>query len=332
MKKYYEELSILRGVAILLVLLGHSIILFPINLKNVTWCSYLYQYIYFFHMPLFFIIAGFCYSKKNNYKDYFISKFKRILIPYLVFSILDLVPRHLLPQLINGNKSIYDDIKSIIFNGGQYWFLYVLFILFILFPIIEKVLDNKIYSSFIILFLIIISSFDVSKLFSLNQVFNYLFYFIIGNLFKRIYADKYKNIMSKWNISLLTIITFIAIGLLPKNHVTDIIKAISGSVMAYSIVVFIKNKTINSTLRNFGDFSLQLYLLNGFMLVPARVIVVNLLHIKNPLFIIALIFISNALVGILLSKYIINKFTITKYLCGITIKNTQKSSLTPQSI
>ena len=61
-KKRIPEIDYIRGFAIFLVVLGHSIIVFPINLHQTTWCMYLYDLIYSFHMPLFFAISGYCYS------------------------------------------------------------------------------------------------------------------------------------------------------------------------------------------------------------------------------------------------------------------------------
>lgn len=57
--KYYIEIDALKGFAIFLVILGHAIIVFPINLENIYWCYTLKKFIYMFHMLLFFIISGF---------------------------------------------------------------------------------------------------------------------------------------------------------------------------------------------------------------------------------------------------------------------------------
>ena len=46
MKKYFEEVDVLKGIAILLVLLGHSFILYPINLLNYSWCNTIFEYIH----------------------------------------------------------------------------------------------------------------------------------------------------------------------------------------------------------------------------------------------------------------------------------------------
>lgn len=61
-KKRYLEIDSLKGFAIFLVILGHGIIVFPINLHELYfWCLILYNFIYSFHMPLFFFYLVFVF-------------------------------------------------------------------------------------------------------------------------------------------------------------------------------------------------------------------------------------------------------------------------------
>lgn len=74
-RKHYIEVDSLKGFAIFLVILGHSIIVFPIDLHKIyPWCEMLYNVIYLFHMPLFFFISGFCFSYHHDYKKLFIKR------------------------------------------------------------------------------------------------------------------------------------------------------------------------------------------------------------------------------------------------------------------
>lgn len=57
MKKYYEEIDILKGIAIMLVIIGHAIILFPINLHEVNWCNSIFEFVSISHLALFFIVS-----------------------------------------------------------------------------------------------------------------------------------------------------------------------------------------------------------------------------------------------------------------------------------
>ena len=75
-----------RGIAILLVVLGH---IFPVEHK-------VNQIIYSFHVPIFFIISGMLLSINYDkwicmsFKDIAIKKIKEYMYPYLIFSIISI--------------------------------------------------------------------------------------------------------------------------------------------------------------------------------------------------------------------------------------------------
>lgn len=320
MGKYYDEINRLKGVAILLVLLGHSVIFTPVNLMEVNWCKTMYNYIYIFHMPLFFIISGFLYKYKDNYKIYILSKVKRLLIPYVIFNIANLLLRHSFPQFINRNNTLGRDIYDILLSGGEYWFLYTLFMIFLIFPIIEKKIDSKINCIIILIILVILRSLDLTYIFRVDELVKNIFYFILGYKIKNIYNLKYKKIIKNKYFILCSTIIFITIGIIPKNIITLIVGALSGCILAYNIVMILPYNNINKFLSYCGTYSLQLYLLNGFILVPARIIIVKILSISNPIIIVSSIFIINIVVGLIVIKYIINKSKVLSYMCGINVK------------
>ena len=72
-KKYYNEITIAKGIGILLVVLGHA--LKQTGVSNVPGNA-LISIIYSFHMPLFFVLSGFVsvkilqYSKMTEYINY----------------------------------------------------------------------------------------------------------------------------------------------------------------------------------------------------------------------------------------------------------------------
>lgn len=69
-----KSIDIAKGIAILLVVVGHS--------HCVTGLAH--QIIYSFHMPLFFIFAGWFY-KERGILDSIKKDFRRLIVPYLVF-------------------------------------------------------------------------------------------------------------------------------------------------------------------------------------------------------------------------------------------------------
>ncbi len=89
----------IRALAIILVVLGHSIILYSSQwdlyetINQVPVLDNMKRIIDVIQMPLFFSISGFlfCYSKnkKINFFAFFKNKFFRLLIPYMDFGSLD---------------------------------------------------------------------------------------------------------------------------------------------------------------------------------------------------------------------------------------------------
>ncbi len=152
MENKFRKVSILKGLGIIAVVLGH--VGFPYS--NV---------IYMYHMALFFFISGYLYNENNekNIFKYIIKKIKSLYIPFILFELLFVFLRNILIDL-----HIYDDfhlskitsfgdcipiVKNIItfnFTGdsmlGAIWFIRALFyvtILYALFNIIYKKLDSK---------------------------------------------------------------------------------------------------------------------------------------------------------------------------------------------
>lgn len=136
-----QKVDILRGIAAVLMILGHSFIVYPVNIASVPWCAAIEHFIYTFHMELFFILAGYVYHC-IGYKNYIRKKIERIALPYFVFGIGAMLLRAYGGSAINGTESIGEGIIKLLFRGGGYWFLYVLFLIFAIYPLIEKVLVN----------------------------------------------------------------------------------------------------------------------------------------------------------------------------------------------
>ena len=81
----------------------------------------------------------------------------------------------------------------------------------------------------------------------------------------------------------------------------------------YGSVLLIKGerngiiKYIISFLNRCSQYSLQIYLFNGFLLVPIRVLTCNVLHVMNPLVIVIAIVASNILISLLACEVIKNQ-------------------------
>ena len=91
-----DYITFLQSFAVALVIIGHC---FPkTNVEDIypNYASVLCSLVSSFHMPLFFVIGGFLlmnsFSKKSksveHFKGFFISKLKRLIIPYFAIGTL----------------------------------------------------------------------------------------------------------------------------------------------------------------------------------------------------------------------------------------------------
>lgn len=135
-KKRIEYLDTAKGILIILMVFGHVFVGGPV-----------FQYIYSFHMPAFFIISGillnFSSILKKTIYDAFKSKICTLIIPLLFFEIIGVftdIARFGITLNVFGyatNTLILD------FNNGPSWFLWALFVDEMLFIIIYKYIKIK---------------------------------------------------------------------------------------------------------------------------------------------------------------------------------------------
>ena len=191
MKQKIAEFSFLHVFATLLVVLGHSF--YQTNSLIVDW---MYQ----FHVPLFFFVSGYLFNVSVNGKPLqphiFLSrKAVRLLLPYFALSTLLFVPKVLLSQFmvrpIQASWSEY--VLMLIYPyrnvNGSYWFLSTLFLLFV-FAVIAlfflKRLQHITSLAVTTLLLTLLALANISLPFSHDTLFNvvgvihYAFYFALG--------------------------------------------------------------------------------------------------------------------------------------------------------
>lgn len=71
-------LDIAKGITIILMVIGHTSI--PDSFS---------RFIYAFHMPLFFIASGWTTNwNKYNYMEFAKRKFRSIMVPFMVYSVI----------------------------------------------------------------------------------------------------------------------------------------------------------------------------------------------------------------------------------------------------
>jgi fucose 4-O-acetylase-like acetyltransferase len=125
--------DIVKGIAILLVVYGHT----AQGMVHRGWwagagASYSRTFIYSFHMPAFFFVAGLfimsSIAKRGN-KRFAVDKLKTILYPYILFAIVSAAMEPLIGRFKSGTKPFHWDVFLLnLADGEASWFLFVLFV------------------------------------------------------------------------------------------------------------------------------------------------------------------------------------------------------------
>lgn len=205
-KSHYKEIDFLYALGAVLTILGHS---HPNDWS--TFPGEWIEFIYLFHMPLFFAIAGFLLASSKGieqagYGRWLMEKGQRLLTPYFVLSLLALVPKYILE---------YGSFEGLTFKylifvffvprqnvWGHFWFLPVLFLMYAVFGVYrncEKYVlkfARKMAYAGIIAFALFIHFEEVNiEWFGISDICNFFIYFILGYAIYGIYPDMKNNLM-----------------------------------------------------------------------------------------------------------------------------------------
>ena len=102
-----QYLDLVRGFAAILMILGHSFIVYPITIAEIPWCSSITHVIRAFHMETFLIVSGVLYKcEKGGYLKYLSKKAQRVFIPYCFFGTFSIILHAYGGSLINGTNTI----------------------------------------------------------------------------------------------------------------------------------------------------------------------------------------------------------------------------------
>lgn len=122
-----EWVDIAKGIGIFLMVIGHTGI--P-KLAS--------QWIYSFHMPLFFFLSGYFFtSGKYSLKALLQRKFETIIAPYFFFVLITWIGCELLQYALFPPHSLWEVIAD--GSKGALWFVYVLFFVEVVFWFLDKI-------------------------------------------------------------------------------------------------------------------------------------------------------------------------------------------------
>ena len=298
MKKRNEIIDILKGIAICLIVLGHTHFIGT-------------QYIYLFHVAVFIIASGIFYNGKNittlkELLSFIKKRVLRLYIPYVIINIVYLLFNNILLNIhvySIDTHSYYNladfginIVKILLFRGvtelgGATWFLHLLFLISVGYAVCTFIL-NKLFSNkyekvqkcnciISVIFLIagyMISKTSYSDIFSIYIItLNCYWLFFIGNIF-----NDYKDKIKKNDLSILIILVSLLLLILLKNigsieiskniYTTPIfffVCSIIGWMLLYMMSLLVENTKIGKVLSYIGQKSLYILMFHfvGFKIV-----------------------------------------------------------------
>ena len=189
MEKRNAKIDCLKGIAIFLVVYGHSI-QYCSNDNVDFFMNPVFSFVYSFHMPLFMFISGYLFynslNKDTKYKYIIYKRFNSLIIPAISWYTLYTICVDSVKIFLNEFNFKIEFKHYLIGIPHQFWFLYTLFYLICLVIIGKSILgDNKYY--YIILFLIILLLPDMFNL----QYLKFMYPYFVGGYFSK----KYRKII-----------------------------------------------------------------------------------------------------------------------------------------
>lgn len=198
-----SEIDIAKGILIYFVVLGHIL---PDS-------ELIHKYIYWFHMPAFFIISGLFIKNQFELKSEVKKKIRRLLIPYFLFSlILGTWARegNVVKQIVGTIIGANGNITTFTF---PYYFLMVLFLSSCYFYVLRKYVHKNlgVVISFNYIGIHLINYFVPSNIMSwipwnLDMAFYATSYLYLGNRFKGVIVN---NVGGQFSLFLIIVLYFL---------------------------------------------------------------------------------------------------------------------------
>jgi len=168
-----EKIDILRGIAIILVIAGHGIgLLIQVSIIPSNIGGGIYDIIYTFHMPLFFLISGYIYQNNNEKISEIIKRnVITFYIPYLFLNYLYWFEKVIALKVfgIQLAQSEYTNGVALLWMGdGLTWFLLSMMLVKIVFNLMDT------YISDLFAFVVFSLLFWVSYIFPQYRILHYL--------------------------------------------------------------------------------------------------------------------------------------------------------------
>lgn len=292
MKEYQRIFWIdnLKGIGVIFIIFGHSI----------SCLDFLINYLFSFHVPLFFFIAGLNFNERslNNFRLFCIKRAKRLLVPYVFFNLISYVLWLSRVKLLNIPQEVpaIKPLVGVLYGNGNglwlihntpLWFFVCLFIAQIMLFMILRIAKSKSHLIVLLFVFAAIGYLDSKYLnirlpWSIDIAFTAVVFSGIGYIFKR-YSHTYRtnnNIIILFVVLMLSLTVVYFNGKIDMNYnkFNNIFLFYSGAFLGiffwFNISVMVGRLSI---FRYIGNNSLTIFALH----IPALIIIVKLMMVMG---------------------------------------------------
>ena len=205
----------IRAIAIILVVLGHSIIMYTNwglihTERSIPYIMYLKRFINILEMPVFMSVGGYVFyysmKKKKKFTEFAVNKIQRVLIPFILVGTLWVTPLRMFVHVKGWSNTFFGNvINNIILmkSTGHLWYLVSLFLIFIVMYWVLKVGEHFQRQGLFDLLMIFgflyisMSAKDgyilQSEYAPIQRFFYYLFWFYLGYLLNKYFEEQIGN-------------------------------------------------------------------------------------------------------------------------------------------
>lgn len=277
-----------RGLAIILVVFAHcGRGLDKAGLSPGFEHGFLDDWIYAFHMPAFFFVAGLFAGRSlaRGWTQFIAGKLGTVAYPYLVWSVIYILTLLILPA---GNTKYDHSLWTRIAYApvGNYWFLYTLFFVQFLFSLIRPWPYGPAWFTSVTLAMWVLESTGALEAvlphatwWAWHNVLKYAVYFAFGDLVALISAGDrgVPRDTIGWSAIFFGGMTLLlAFGCAPEQGWFDLPLAMAGIQGLWEFSIFLDGRGAPPWLEYLGRKSLEIFVAHNFFTVATRLVLVAL--------------------------------------------------------
>ncbi|MCE9531484.1 MAG: acyltransferase [Planctomycetes bacterium] len=286
-----EWVDYARGIGIFLVVVGHTLsgVINAGLLEPSATTGFVHDWIYAFHMPLFFFLSGlFAERSLGKGSRRFVSdKLRTIAYPYVVWSLLQTSVQIFMSRYTNSPAN-WETLLSIVYVAPmQFWFLYALFLCFLFFLCCwHLALGRWGFLGVVAALTVVQTQFGLGSWGIIYQAVANLPYFALGILASKLVQNALS--VAKWPSALaVTAAGYGSVILFVRCDGWDdgfrrLLSAISGIAGTLALAALLSRSRLLVCVQRWGQASIPIFVAHTLASAGFRIALQRLAHVSDP--------------------------------------------------